>query len=138
MTARLSSVPQLPPRVFLSSHSAIAARPLLSMSTAVLSQGVGYAVVLGIGLGFAVFMVALTRVQNRYSSYKSTSVSEFTSASHSVKPGLIASGIVSAWTCAYIGPVTALLIVTDARSSTGAGTGLAVDLGSKAMGGQSS
>ncbi|SCV72120.1 BQ2448_4814 [Microbotryum intermedium] len=66
----------------------------------VLLQAAGYGVVLGIGLFFSVLMVALTWVQNRYTKYKATSVAEFTSASHSVKPGLIASGIVSAWTWA--------------------------------------
>lgn len=62
-------------------------------------------------------MVGLTFLQNRYTSYKvrrrpppstldshlliqASSAEEFTSASHSVKPGLIASGIVSAWTWA--------------------------------------
>ncbi|ORY91551.1 urea transporter [Leucosporidium creatinivorum] len=69
-------------------------------STAILSQGVGYAVVLGIGLFFSLLMVGLTAIQNRYSSHKTSSASEYTSASHSVKPGLIASGIVSAWTWA--------------------------------------
>ncbi|KDE09233.1 hypothetical protein MVLG_00553 [Microbotryum lychnidis-dioicae p1A1 Lamole] len=67
---------------------------------AVLPQAAGYGVVLGIGLFFSVLMVGLTWVQNRYTKYKATSVAEFTSASHSVKPGLIASGIVSAWTWA--------------------------------------
>ncbi|KAK4054470.1 hypothetical protein OIV83_000964 [Microbotryomycetes sp. JL201] len=64
----------------------------------VLPQGVGYAVVLGLGLSFAAFMLGLTWLQNRYSTYKTSSPSEFASASHSVKPGLIAAGIVSAWT----------------------------------------
>ncbi|SCZ88311.1 BZ3500_MvSof-1268-A1-R1_Chr2-1g04327 [Microbotryum saponariae] len=66
----------------------------------VLPQAAGYGVVLGIGLFFSALMVGLTWVQNRYTKYKATSVAEFTSASHSVKPGLIASGIVSAWTWA--------------------------------------
>ncbi|KAL8279184.1 hypothetical protein RQP46_008440 [Phenoliferia psychrophenolica] len=70
------------------------------MSEAILSQGVGYAVVLGIGLFFSAFMILLSKVQFRYTTYKATSAAEFTSASHSVKPGLIASGIVSAWTWA--------------------------------------
>ncbi|KAM0752686.1 Na+/solute symporter [Meredithblackwellia eburnea MCA 4105] len=69
---------------------------------AILSQGVGYAVVLGIGLFFSAFMVGLTWIQNRYTRYKPTTAAEFTSASHSVKPGLIASGIVSAWTWAAV------------------------------------
>lgn len=40
-------------------------------------------------------MILLAYIQNRYSSHKTSSVEEFTSASQSVKPGLIASGIVS-------------------------------------------
>ncbi|KAL8287292.1 hypothetical protein RQP46_003744 [Phenoliferia psychrophenolica] len=75
------------------------------MSDAVLSQGIGYAVVsyckaliglidltllptsqvLGVGLFFSALMIGLTAVQNRYTSYKATNVAEFTSASHSVK-----------------------------------------------------
>jgi len=56
--------------------------------------------VLGLGLAFSVMMVGVTKIQNRYTQYSVSSVAEFTSASHSVKPGLIASGIVSAWTWA--------------------------------------
>lgn len=84
---------------------------------AVLSPAVGYAVVLGIGLFFAALMVGVTKLQNRYTSFnvsprsflaipslttnnQASNVDEFISASSSVKPGLIASGIVSAWTWA--------------------------------------
>lgn len=42
-------------------------------------------------------MMGLTRLQTRYTAYKTTSAEEFNSASRSVKPGLIAAGIVSAW-----------------------------------------
>ncbi|GBE84789.1 predicted protein [Sparassis crispa] len=66
----------------------------------VLTQGVGYGVVLGIGLVFAVIMMGLSYLQNRYTTFKTTSSEEFNTASRSVKPGLIASGIVSAWTWA--------------------------------------
>lgn len=75
------------------------------MSTAehpaqVLGQGVGWAVVVGLGLAFAAFMISLTWIQSRYTGHKATSVEEFSSASRSVRPGLIAAGIVSAWTWA--------------------------------------
>ncbi|KAG6805321.1 hypothetical protein H0H92_015836, partial [Tricholoma furcatifolium] len=71
------------------------------MSTsAVLSQGVGYGVVIGIGLFFSAFMLLLTGLQSRYTPYNPSDSEEFSSASRSVKPGLIASGIVSAWTWA--------------------------------------
>ncbi|GAA6015627.1 hypothetical protein JCM10207_008149 [Rhodosporidiobolus poonsookiae] len=69
-------------------------------STAVLSQGVGYGVVLGIGLFFTILMIGLTWITNRYTDAKVNNAAEFASASHSVKPGLIATGIVSAWTWA--------------------------------------
>lgn len=68
--------------------------------SSVLQQGAGYGVVLGIGFGFSLLMVAITWVQQRYTSHRVTDSEEFTSASRSVKPGLIASGIVSAWTWA--------------------------------------
>ncbi|BGP14775.1 hypothetical protein JCM10213_004287 [Rhodosporidiobolus nylandii] len=67
---------------------------------AILSQGAGYGIVCGIGAFFALAMVALTKLQTRYTKFKPTSLSEFASASHSVKPGLIACAIVSSWTWA--------------------------------------
>lgn len=45
-------------------------------------------------------MVGLTAIQARYTGFSPKSSEEFNSASRSVKPGLIASGIVSAWTWA--------------------------------------
>ncbi|KAF9519210.1 hypothetical protein BS47DRAFT_1370822 [Hydnum rufescens UP504] len=54
----------------------------------------------GIGLFFSAFMVALTWIQSRYTPYTPSNTEEFSSASRSVKSGLIASGIVSAWTWA--------------------------------------
>ncbi|KAF8995977.1 urea transporter [Cyathus striatus] len=66
----------------------------------VLPQGAGYGVVVGIGLFFSAFMIGLTAIQARYTPFSPKNSEEFTSASRSVKPGLIASGIVSAWTWA--------------------------------------
>ena len=54
----------------------------------------------GIGLFFSAFMLGLTAVQARYTGFSPKSADEFNSASRSVKPGLIAAGIVSAWTWA--------------------------------------
>lgn len=54
----------------------------------------------GIGLFFSAFMLGLTAVQTRYTGFSPKSADEFNSASRSVKPGLIAAGIVSAWTWA--------------------------------------
>ncbi|CZT24017.1 probable solute symporter family transporter [Ramularia collo-cygni] len=43
-------------------------------------------------------MLGITWMQNRYTRYSTTKSEEFNTASRSVKPGLIASGIVSSWT----------------------------------------
>ncbi|KAK8008171.1 hypothetical protein PG991_010722 [Apiospora marii] len=64
----------------------------------VLDSGVGYGVVIGIGAFFALLMLALTWLQNRYTAYSTKQAEEFNTASRSVKPGLIAAGIVSSWT----------------------------------------
>lgn len=71
----------------------------------------------GIGLFFSVFMIGLTALQARYTAFSPRNSEEFTSASRSIKPGLIASGIVSAWTWAatLVGPSSFRLtrVVTD-------------------------
>ncbi|KZT37750.1 urea transporter [Sistotremastrum suecicum HHB10207 ss-3] len=72
----------------------------MSSPATVLPQGAGYGVVVGIGFFFAAFMLGLTAIQSRYTPFKPSSSEEFSSASRSVKPGLIAAGIVSAWTWA--------------------------------------
>ncbi|TBU55536.1 urea transporter [Dichomitus squalens] len=72
----------------------------MSANEPILPQGAGYGVVVGIGLFFSAFMVVLTAIQARYTGFSPKSSEEFNSASRSVKPGLIASGIVSAWTWA--------------------------------------
>ncbi|ORY55612.1 solute symporter family transporter [Pseudomassariella vexata] len=64
----------------------------------VLNAGVGYGIVVGIGAFFALMMLAITWLQNRYTSYSTKQAEEFNTASRSVKPGLIAAGIVSSWT----------------------------------------
>lgn len=45
-------------------------------------------------------MMGLSWIQNRYSRFDTKTSEEFNTASRSVKPGLIAAGIVSAWTWA--------------------------------------
>ncbi|KAI0717438.1 urea transporter [Cerioporus squamosus] len=72
----------------------------MSANEPILPQGVGYGVVVGIGLFFSAFMICLTAIQARYTGFSPKNSEEFNSASRSVKPGLIASGIVSAWTWA--------------------------------------
>ncbi|KAG8750494.1 hypothetical protein FRC12_012866 [Ceratobasidium sp. 428] len=69
-------------------------------ASTVLPQGAGYGVVVGIGLFFSAFMLSLTWIQARYTGFSPSNSEEFSSASRSIKPGLIASGIVSAWTWA--------------------------------------
>ena len=63
----------------------------------VLPPGAGYGIVIGIGGVFALFMLSITWIQNRYTSFSTHQAEEFNTASRSVKPGLIAAGIVSAW-----------------------------------------
>ncbi|KZT25093.1 solute symporter family transporter [Neolentinus lepideus HHB14362 ss-1] len=61
-------------------------------------QSVGYGVVVGIGFLFAAVMLLLTTMQAKFSKFSPGLSEEFTSASRSVKPGLVCCGIVSAWT----------------------------------------
>ncbi|EJU01843.1 urea transporter [Dacryopinax primogenitus] len=72
----------------------------MSSAATVLPQGAGYGVVVGIGLFFSALMLGITAIQGRYTAFKPNTSEEFSSASRSVKPGLIAAGIVSAWTWA--------------------------------------
>ncbi len=64
----------------------------------VLSPGVGYGILVGIGAVFTAVMVATSKFQNKYTSYSTKQSEEFNTASRSVKPGLIVAGIVSSWT----------------------------------------
>ncbi|KAJ5584612.1 uncharacterized protein N7459_004412 [Penicillium hispanicum] len=64
----------------------------------VLPPGAGYGIVIGIGGIFALFMLGLTWLQNRYTRFSTHQAEEFNTASRSVKPGLISAGIVSSWT----------------------------------------
>ncbi|KAI0364049.1 Na+/solute symporter [Pilatotrama ljubarskyi] len=63
-----------------------------------LNEGVGYGVVVGVGFFFAAMMLGLTALQAKFSRFSPSSSEEFSSASRSVKPGLVCCGIVSAWT----------------------------------------
>ncbi|KAI3478190.1 hypothetical protein L1887_59919 [Cichorium endivia] len=67
-------------------------------STKVLPEGAGWAVIGGLGFFFAGFMIILSFIQQRYTNRSIKDTDEFASASRSVKPGLIAAGICSAWT----------------------------------------
>lgn len=72
----------------------------MSSGAQTLPVGAGYGVVVGVGFFFAFVMMGITYLQNRYTKFSTKSSEEFNTASRSVKPGLIASGIVSAWTWA--------------------------------------
>ncbi|OSC96798.1 Na+/solute symporter [Trametes coccinea BRFM310] len=63
-----------------------------------LAESVGYGVVVGVGFFFAAMMLGLTTLQTKFSKFSPSSSEEFSSASRSVKPGLVCCGIVSAWT----------------------------------------
>lgn len=69
-------------------------------SAQVLEPSAGWAVVIALGVGFSVVMLGVSYLQERYTQYSVKNNEEFTSASRSVKTGLIAASIVSAWTWA--------------------------------------
>ncbi|KAF2116617.1 SSS family solute:Na+ symporter [Lophiotrema nucula] len=69
-------------------------------SAQILPQGAGYGVVVGIGFFFALVMSFVSYTQNKYTAYSTLASEEFNTASRNVKAGLIASGVVSAWTWA--------------------------------------
>ncbi|KAF1351802.1 solute symporter family transporter [Delphinella strobiligena] len=71
-----------------------------SGSAQILPVGAGYGVVVGVGFFFAFVMMGISYLQNKYTRFSTKTSEEFNTASRSVKPGLIASGIVSAWTWA--------------------------------------
>lgn len=63
----------------------------------ILDQGYGYGFALGIGAAFALLMMAISKLLSVYSGEVQSS-ERFSTASRSVKSGLIASSTVSAWT----------------------------------------
>jgi Na+/proline symporter len=69
-------------------------------SAQVLNAGAGWAVVIALGIGFAFLMLGISWIQERYTQFSIKTNEEFSSASRSVKSGLIAASIVSAWTWA--------------------------------------
>ncbi|KAL9938387.1 hypothetical protein V8E36_003010 [Tilletia maclaganii] len=69
-------------------------------SAQVLTPGAGVGVVVGLGIGFAALMLVIGILGKRYAKIDASNNDEFSSASRNVQSGLIASGIVSAWTWA--------------------------------------
>ncbi|RKU39893.1 hypothetical protein DL546_001318 [Coniochaeta pulveracea] len=67
--------------------------------TPALSQGVGYGVVIGLGIAFALGMILVTFILKRYNQELQTS-EHFNTAGRTVKSGLVGSAVVSSWTWA--------------------------------------
>ncbi|KAG2143478.1 Na+/solute symporter [Suillus bovinus] len=76
----------------------MSSEPSYSEFKPLLAQSVGYGVVVGVGFFFAAIMFILTTLQLKFFKFSPASSEEFTSASRSVKPGLVCCSIVSAWT----------------------------------------
>ncbi|KAG5957011.1 hypothetical protein E4U58_006313 [Claviceps cyperi] len=64
-----------------------------------LSQGFGYGIVLGVGFGFALFMIFLSHVLKRFNNEVQTS-EMFNTAGRTMKSGIVAAAVVSSWTWA--------------------------------------
>ncbi|KAK4227376.1 Sodium:solute symporter family-domain-containing protein [Podospora fimiseda] len=69
------------------------------IANAALGQGVGYAIVLGLGGFFALGMILTTYILKRYNREVQTS-EMFNTAGRTVKSGLVAAAVVSSWTWA--------------------------------------
>jgi len=65
----------------------------------ILSENIGYAILLGMGLVMAVAVTLLIRIETKWLGTKKTS-EWFYTAGRTVKTGLVASSVVSAWTWA--------------------------------------
>lgn len=63
---------------------------------AILPQGAGYAIIVGLGAVFMFGMIATTRMLRRYQKEIMTA-EEFTTAGRTVKTGLVSSAVVSSW-----------------------------------------
>jgi urea-proton symporter len=65
----------------------------------ILSEGVGYFVLLGVGLFMALVVTLLVKAETKWLGTRKTS-EWFSTAGRNIKTGLIASSVVSAWTWA--------------------------------------
>lgn len=67
--------------------------------TSILSEGIGYVILLGVGLVMAIAVTLLVRVEHKWLGTRKT-FEWFYTAGRNVKTGLIAASLVSAWTWA--------------------------------------
>ena len=67
--------------------------------TSILSEGIGYVILLGVGLVMAISVTLLVRVEHKWLGTRKT-FEWFYTAGRNVKTGLIAASLVSAWTWA--------------------------------------
>ncbi|KZV66163.1 hypothetical protein PENSPDRAFT_637286 [Peniophora sp. CONT] len=65
-------------------------------TSAPLSQGLGYGIILGFGLAFALALSAVTAVSRRM-AHEHQDVDAYLTAKRSIKTGLLASAVVSSW-----------------------------------------
>ncbi|KAL3440589.1 Sodium:solute symporter family-domain-containing protein [Aspergillus insuetus] len=70
----------------------------MSSPPAPLSQGVGYGIVIGLGVAFAIGMVLTTRALKKVFGEDSHTTETFMVANRSVGTGLTASAVISSWT----------------------------------------
>lgn len=78
-----------------------------------LPQSVGYATIVGGGILFAILINAVTFIQSRYTRYDPRKVKEFSSASRSIKSGMLSVGVTSAWVWGSVFLVTATLVYLE-------------------------
>lgn len=64
----------------------------------ILPQSFGYAIILALGIFFAVLMVGVTKLQNRFSNNKTSNIDEFSASSRNIPVGLMVVSIVLSWT----------------------------------------
>lgn len=64
----------------------------------IFNQGVGYGIILGLGAFFALMMLGVTYLQNKFSRHKTNKIDEFAASSRNIPIGLMIVSIVSSWT----------------------------------------
>lgn len=78
-----------------------------------LPQSAGYATIVGGGIFFALLINGVTFIQARYTRYDPSKVEEFSSASRSIKSGMLSVGVTSAWVWGSVFLVTATLCYAE-------------------------